>query len=243
MVGGRLRGRWGRVLRYTFGAVLCLLTVVAMWAGAQWYWSVAGLCGAFVIILGRRRIFRAGVRRTANEIVCRFVPWFEGNSYLLLVLLPIMGVASVAAGYAPGNTAWLRFTGMLILGVTPLLAYAAVRMWRRSLLRITPSALTVRLPALRSELIELIRDRVESITPKIVPNEVSGKSLQVEIAYHTGDSSSDTTKTVLIGQQLSVQPINLLNALAAWKDAANDDPSELLDRIEQILRGRSMAGV
>jgi hypothetical protein len=48
---------------------------------------------------------------------------------------------------------------------------------------------------------------------------------------------------VVLGLQLSVQPVDLLNALVAWKDGARDDPSELLDRIEGILRGRSTAGV
>jgi len=66
------------------------------------------------------------------------------------------------------------------------------------------------------------------------------QSLQVEIAYQPIDSSSDTTQNVLLGLQLTVQPDNLLNALVAWKDATTDDPSELLDRIERILLGRSV---
>jgi hypothetical protein len=44
------------------------------------------------------------------------------------------------------------------------------------------------------------------------------------------------------GLQLTVQPDNFLNALLAWKDATTDDPRELLDRIERILRGHSTAG-
>lgn len=51
------------------------------------------------------------------------------------------------------------------------------------------------------------------------------------------------TKTVLLGLYLSVQPINLLNALVAWKDETNHNPSELLDRIERILRAQSTADV
>jgi hypothetical protein len=243
MAGSGTKGRRGRVLRYTFGGALGLLAVVDTLTGIQWYWSVVMLCGAILLILGRRRIFRPGVTRTSDEIVCRYLPWHEGNAYFLNVALPLMGIASIAAGYAPGNPAWLRYTGIMLLGVTPLCTFAAVRMWRRCFLRISPSALTVRLAAPKDKPTEIRRERVESITPKIVPNGVSGESLQVEIAYHPADLSTDATKTVVLGLQLSVQPINLLHALVAWKDATHYDPGELLDRIEGILRGRSTAGV
>jgi hypothetical protein len=243
MAGSGAKDRWGRVLRYAFAGFLCLFTVVATLTGLQWYWSLIGVCTVSILIMGRRRIFRAGVTRTADEIVCRYVPWYEGNAYTLNVLGPLMGVAMVAAGFTPGNPVWLRFGGIILLGLTSLFTFAAVRMWRRCFLRFTPSALTVRLAAPKDEPTEIPRERVESIVPKIVPNGVSGQSLQVEIAYHSGDLSSDPTETVLLGLQLSVQPNDLLNALMAWKDGAHDDPSELLDRIDRILRGRSMAGV
>jgi len=241
MAGSWAQGGWGRALRYSFAGALCLLAVVAMRAGLQWYWSVVVLCGVFLIILGRRRIFRPGVKRTGNEIVCRYIPWYEGNAYYLNVALPLTGVAMVAAGLAPGNPVWLRFGGIFLLVLTPLFVYSAVRMWRRCILCFSPSALTVRLAGPKDELTEIPRQCVQSITPKLVPNAVSGaQSLQVEIAYHSGDSSSDAPKTVLLGLQLTVQPDNLLNALVAWKDANDDDPIELLDRIERILLGRSV---
>ena len=104
--------------------------------------------------------------------------------------------------------------------------------------------MTVRLAAPKDESIEITRERVQSITPRMIPNAVNGtRSPQVEIAYRAVDLSGDTTKTVLLGLQLTVQPANLLNALVAWKEATLDDPTELLDRIERILLGRSMAGV
>lgn len=53
----------------------------------------------------------------------------------------------------------------------------------------------------------------------------------------------DATKTLLLGLRLTVQPVNLLNALVAWNDGAHDNPSELLDRIERTLRGQSTAVV
>ena len=244
MTGIRAKSRSWRVLRYGFGALLCLLTVVAARAGLRWYWSVVVLCGAFLIILGRRRIFRLGVTRTASEITCRYIPWYEGNAYYLNILLPLTGVAMFAAGNDPGNPAWLAFGGIILLVLTPLFTYSAVRMWRRCLLCITPSVLAVRLAGPKDELTEIRREYVQSITPKMIPYTVSGaESLQVEITYHATDLSSDTTKTVLLGPQLSVQPNNLLDALVAWKDATDENPNALLDRIERILRGREMADV
>lgn len=243
MASSETTGRWGPVLRYTFGGVLFLVTAVATGAGAPWYLSLIGFCTAIIFILGRRRIFRPGVNRSRHEIICRYIPWYEGNAYVLNLLIPLMGVAAVGAGYAPGNPAWLRYAGIILLVLTPLFVFSALRMWRRCVLRISPSALTVRLAAPKDELTEIRRDSVLSIEPKIYPNGMTGQSLQVEIAYRAADLNSDTTKTVLLGLQLSVQPVNLLNALVAWKDGDNNNPSELLDRVERVLRGRSMAGV
>jgi hypothetical protein len=235
--------RWAPAVRYIAGALLCLLTLVAARLGLQWYWSVAILGGAFLIILGRRRIFRPGVTRRSDDIVCRYIPWYEGNAYYLNLVLPLTAVAMVAAGYAPGNPAWLRFGGIILLVLTPLFTSSAVRMWRRSFLRITPSALTIGVAASKDCSTEIPRERVESVVPQIVPNGMGGRWLQVEIAYHAPDSSSDATTTVQLGLQLTVPPGNLLNALVAWKDATTDDPRELLDRIERILRGHSTADV
>lgn len=236
------KGRWGRVLRYIFAALLCLFTVAAMRVGLPWYGSLGALCVALLIAVGQRRIFRPGVSRATSEIVCRYVPWYEGNAYMSVAVIPLMGVALAAAGRDPGYPNWFRFGGIFLLCVMPLALFSVIRMWRRCPLRISPSALALRLATPRSEFMEIQRVHVKSITPKIVPNPVNGQSLQVEIAYHSPDSSSDQTETVLLGQHLTVQPINLLSALVAWKDATNEDPDELLNRLEEILRGRSMLG-
>jgi hypothetical protein len=245
MVGSRASGGWGRVLRYTFGAVLFLLSAVVLAVGAQWYLSLSVFCTASIIVLGGRRIFRAGITRAADEIVCRYVPWYEGNVCVFIVALPLMGVAFVAAGFSPGYPVWLRYGGFILLGVMPLIVYSVVSIWRRNILRITPSTLFVRFAAAPKDgLTEIRRELIQSITPKMIPNAVSGaRSLQVEIAFRPVDFSAEIPKTVLLGLYLSVQPINLLNALVAWKDATDDDPSEPLDRIERILRGRSTADV
>jgi hypothetical protein len=243
MAGGAASGRWGRVLRYTFGGALCLLVGINVLVGSPWYLCLIGAVIVGMIILGQRRIFRPGLSRSGDEIVCRYIPWYEGNAYVALVLLPLMGAAAFAAGCAAGNPAWLRLVGIVILGVTPLIVYSIVRMWRRCLLCITPSMLTVRLADRGSELTEIRRELVESIEPKLVPQPVSGMWLRVAVTYRPVAVGSDATKTVMLGPQLTVQPINLLNALVAWKDGANANSSELLDRVERVLRGRSMAGV
>ncbi|OBL01707.1 hypothetical protein A5646_18995 [Mycobacterium sp. 1245499.0] len=239
MPGGKPKLRW-RVLRYSFGGALCLMAVIDSVVGARWSLALAVAVVGGVILIGQRRILRAAVSRTGDEIVCRYIPWYEGSAYTVTLLLLLMGVAMVDLGFAPGNPAWLRYGGFLLLSVTPLTVWGVVRMWRRCLLRFGPRTLTVRLVDRGSELTEIRRELVHSIEPKIVPNGVSGQSLQVEIAYRAADL---TSKTVLLGLQLSVQPINLFHALLAWKDGAADAPSELLDRVERILRGHSTADV
>lgn len=240
MATGPTGVRWPTILRYIVGAALLIVTAVATAAGAHWYLTLIGFCSALIFILGKRRIFRPGVYRADDAIVCRYVPWYEGNAYVLGVLLPVLGVSSVGAGLRPGNPMWLRFGGIALLVLTPVFIFSAMRMWRRCILTISPSALTVRLAAPKHNMTEIRRELVQSIEPRIVPNGVSGQSPQVAITYQATDMS---IKRLLLGLQLSVQPDNLLRALAAWKDGAPDDPSELLDRIEQILRGRSTAGV
>jgi hypothetical protein len=244
MADSGTKGRWRRVLRYTFGGALCLLAVINLLVGAPWSLALGVAVTGGIILNGQRRIFRAGVSRTDDGIVCRYVPWYEGNAYSALVLIPLMGVAMAALGRAPGNPRWLLYGGViLLLGVTPLSVWGIVRMRRRSLLVVSPSMLTVRLAERGSQLTEIRREQVESIEPKLVPLPPRAQSLQVAITYRPLDISGGATKTVLLGLRLTIQPGNLLNALVAWKDGGHDNPSELMDRIERILRGQSTAGV
>jgi hypothetical protein len=244
MADSATRGRWGRLLRYIFGGALCLVAGINVLIGSAWYLSLGVAATGGIILIGQRRIFRAGVSRSGDQIVCRYIPWYEGNAYTALVLVPLLGVAMVGAGFAAGNPVWLRYGGIfLLLGVTPLVVYGIVRMRRQSLLGITPPTLTVRLPERGSELTEIRREQVESIEPKRTPQSVSGEWLQVAITYRMNGIGGDATNTVIMGLRLTVRPGNLLNALIAWNDGANDSPGELLDRIERILRGTSMAGV
>ncbi|OBH19104.1 hypothetical protein [Mycolicibacter sinensis] len=242
MAASGTKGRWARVVRYAFGGFLLLLAIADVWVGFPWYGTLGIVCAALAIIIPQRRIFRPGLNRTGSEIICRYTPWFEGNAYMAGTVIPLMGVAMAAAGRDPGYPAWFQIGGILLMGVMPLVLFSALRMWRRCPLRISPSALALRPATPGSKWTEIRREQVESITPKIVPNPVNGQSLQTEIAYRTGGSERTDIQTVLLGLHLTVQPINLANALVAWKDATDDDPDALLDRIDQILRGHSDVG-
>lgn len=192
-----------------------------------------------MIVVGKRRILRAGVSRGPGEIVCRYVPWYETSAYFLNIGLPALGIAMIAAGYDPGYPAWFCFGGIVLLAAALLMIYATFRMWHRCSLRFTPSTLTIRVADPKIRPGELPRDRIEAITPKWIANSVSGvKALQVEIVYRPEQSTTDRTETVMLGLQLTVEPINLYGALVAWHDGAGADANQLLDRIEGILRGR-----
>lgn len=242
MAGGKAKAHGWRVLRYSFGGALCLVAVIDALVGARWSLAVGGAVIGAVILIGQRRIFRAAVSRTGDEIVCRYIPWYEGSAYSTTLLLPLMGLAMVDLGSTPGNPAWLRYGGFLLLGVTTLTVWGVVRMWRRCLLCITPSVLTVQLVDRGSELTEIRRELVESIEPRIVPLPRGAQSLQVAVTYWPVAVGGDATKTLLLGLQLTVQPINLLHALVTWKDGARENPGELMDRVERILRGQSAGG-
>ncbi|ORB73160.1 hypothetical protein [Mycobacterium scrofulaceum] len=230
-----------RLARYAFGGALCLLAGVNVLVGSAWYLSLGVAATGIAIAYGSgRRVFAAGVRRTGEEIVCRYIPWFEGNAYSVLVLIPLIAVAMVAAGHAPGNPAWLLYGGIILLAISALMLIVTLWIWRRSLLRITPSALTVRIPERGGASTDIRREEVRSIAPKLVRNVAAGtESLQTEVVYQPAEAGSDTTAAVMLGQYLTVQPASLGEALAAWKDGAHAGPGELMDRIERILRGTS----
>jgi hypothetical protein len=145
-----------------------VLIMVAALQGFPWYFAVVLLLGTIFMTMGRRRIFRAAVNRGDGEIFCRFIPWYEGNAYFVTLALPIIAVASLCAGFASGNSAWLPFTGLVLLAGSPPFAFVTVRNWRRCFLRITPSTLTARLP--KGDAIEIQRELIESIAPKAFSN-------------------------------------------------------------------------
>lgn len=234
------------------GAVLLLAAMTA--AGPGSLYLPIGLAAAGILIvlgsitfLGNRRILPVSVTRDGDSIVCRYIPWYELNSYTIFVLTPLIGLAALAAGSAPGRPGWLRLAGLAILGLVGVTGYFVVRMWRRCLLTFSPSAVTVRLPAPGSELTEIARSRIRSITAgdaEVGAGFAPMTVTQVGVDYQPADRDTGTA-TVLLGPppgktalQVSVAPADLYNALLVWKDADPHD-ARLMDRIEAILRGRS----
>jgi hypothetical protein len=195
------------------------------------------VCAAIFIALGRRQIFRAAVTRRPDRVSCRYAPWFESNVYALNVILPVLAVAAIAAGRDSGNPAWLFYGGVVLLALTPLFTYAAMRTRRRSMLVFFPGKLILGIPAPGDRSTEIPRDRVEAIRPTTIPNEVGGSSQQVEIVYRRPDSRpGDAHTTETLGPHLSVEPGNLYQALMTWKTGTGDNSDALLDQIERILR-------
>ncbi|MCX8555265.1 hypothetical protein OS121_09180 [Mycolicibacterium mucogenicum] len=234
------RNRASQVLRCSVGAAACVLAGVVTFVKADWYLGLGIAAVGGAILLGGRRIFRPAVSRSGDEVVCRYIPWYEGNAYIVNVFTPLIAVAMVGAGSAYDSPSWLRFGGIFLLALAPILWYFVVRTWRRCFLRITPSMLTVSSAVVGSKPIAIPREFVQSIGPKLVPNPVRGRSLQVEITYQAGDLSRDVTKTLLLGASLTVEPTDLANGLVLWIDGAHN-PTGLMDRIANCLRGGSIA--
>jgi hypothetical protein len=257
MSRSRRRLNFLEVLGYLLGGVMLL---PAIWAVAgdssQGPLSlVVGLTATGLLIIsgaftfwGNRRILPVAVSREGGAVVCRYIPWLELNDYMRFLLLPILGICFVVGGLGPGRPVLLVFAGLFTLGIVVVAGYFVGQMWRRCLLRITPTALTVRLPARGSQLTEIARSRIESITDAqaevsaaIIPVNVT----QIFIAYRPADPGTATTQTVLIGpppgktaMQVSVHQPNMITALHAWKDGDPNDPG-LMDRVEAILRGQA----
>ncbi|BBZ57231.1 hypothetical protein MPHO_42230 [Mycolicibacterium phocaicum] len=231
------RNRASQVFRCGIGAAACVLAGVVTLVKADWYLGLGIAAVGGVILLGGRRIFRPAVSRSGDKVVCRYVPWYEGNAYIVNVLTPLMAIAMVGVGSGPGSPSWLRLGGIFLLALTPILWYFLVRTWRRSFLCITPSMLTVSSAVFGSKPIAIQRDFVQSLGSKVVPNSVRGQSLQVEIAYQAGDLSRDVTNTLLLGASLTVEPIDLVNGLVLWRDGAPDSDTGLMDRVADSLRG------
>jgi hypothetical protein len=233
--------RWGPILRYTVGAAVALLIVIAANNGFPWYFAGVLLLGTIFLTLGRRRIFRPAVTRSDNEILCRFAPWYESNAYLVNLALPIIALSSLYAGLVPGNPMWLRVNGIILLLVSPLFSIVTIRNSRRCFLRITPTTLTARLP--RGDAIDISRESIRSVTPSSTPNGLGGAWPQTEITYQaTTSSGSSEVETIQLGLQLTIKPPDLLRALATWNDTTDRDPDEVLNRAERILRGGRSPG-
>ncbi|MEI7862924.1 MAG: hypothetical protein WCJ21_09855 [Planctomycetota bacterium] len=240
------------LFRYVLAATVIAGGVSYAVDGQRWYWVLGPVVVGLALLLGFGRLFGVGITRTPNDVVCRYVPWFEGNSFFTIVLLPLLGLAFVAMAnggeslrrLSPGV---MRFLGVALLSLGLLFLWAALRQWRRCRLDIGRSALTVGVIKPGSTPIVIRRGEVEAIsTHAVTPgNQTILKATQVAIAFR-GTSPGTATETIQIGPmrdseeaglQLSVKPENLARALVDWKDGSADDP-KLLDRVEALLRGR-----
>lgn len=244
------RGKVGllEVVGCLIGGVLLLLALL----GGPLF-MVVGLAASGLIIvlasitfLGHRRILPVGVSRHGDAVVCRYIPWYEMNAYAMFLVMPLIGISLLAAGLEPGRPVWLRFTGLLVLGAVVLAGYFVIQMWQRSLLEISPNAVTVRLPARGSERTTILRSRIQSITDaeaEVGAAFAPARVTQIAIAYQGADPGT-AVQTVLIGpppgktaMQLSVNQLNLFSALQAWKDDDVTSPG-MMNRVEAILRGK-----
>ena len=252
--------RFRSLVWFGFG-IAFLLAAFAISSTAPWFQTASFASIGLIMLLTAkppfRRIFRVGVRRSESGIECRYVPWFESVSYMVFVLFPMLAIAIYAGGSRPGAPAAYRWVaGAVLIAALVSLIYS-MWMWRTSVLRLTPLSLTLRLPSKPSEFIEIPREHIQSITPKTtrisyVPGFLlvlmpgghkSMNSLQVEIVYST-QGAADAAATVVIGpppakngMQLTVKPLNLLNALLLWRESSGASQGELLDQVEGVLRG------
>jgi hypothetical protein len=251
---GSARGRVASVLRNTLvvltnvvGVIMVVLGVVAAANGWGWFFLLFGLSLGLIFMFGfpQSRVLKAGISRTP-EIVCRYVPWFQGNFYVL-VALPLLVISGTGLGLTTGWDAENivgAIAGIVLLALAVSGFRSQARLWRRCRLRIGQSELAIEVIKAGAAPIVIPREAVQAINTKIVDDGgVDGSPTRyVALVYGGGGGQPET---IHIGRQraesgllLSVKPQNLERALAAWKNGGSDDP-ELLDRVEAILRGRS----
>jgi hypothetical protein len=213
-------------------------------------WPFVGLAAMFGILLtfiGSGRIYRPAVTRTGDTIACRYNPWREATFYLSLIGVPLLGCLTIAGASLVdrGSPSFWRIVGILIIAVTPIPVFVLARQSRRSLLRITPSELSVSVPGQQPALTEIPRADVRAISPTTgrLGNGVTAPV--TEISYQPANLSPAATQTVLFGPTntkktawLTVEQSDLLGGLHAWKDGDPNDPG-LMDRVEAILRGQA----
>jgi hypothetical protein len=251
---GTTRGRVASVLRNTLvvltnvvGVIMVVLGVVAAANGWGWFFLLFGLSLGLIFMFGfpQSRVLKAGISRTP-EIVCRYVPWFQGNFYVL-VALPLLAISGTGLGLTTGWDAENivgAIAGIVLLALAVSGFRSQARLWRRCRLRIGQSELAIEVIKAGAAPIVIPREAVQAINTKIVDDGgIDGSPTRyVALVYGGGGGQPET---IHIGRQkaesgllLSVKPQNLERALAAWKNGGSDDP-ELLDRVEAILRGRS----
>ena len=226
------------VFAYIVGIGTLLMGLFGAVRGMQWSLSLALAAIGIMVLIGLgKRLYRAAVYRTgAQEIICRFIPWYQAAHLAGCVLFPIIGIAFIAQGFQPGSPFWLRYGGYLIFVLGIVFALSALLAWIANRLVITPSSLSLKI-VFRPEQ-HISRGNVRAITPRMGRNSATGAPrLHVEFTYTPADGKGESTVTVgMLEGQFTVDPANLGAGLQAWKDGDPADPA-LMDRVEAILRG------
>ena len=234
------------VVAGTVGAIISLVSVVAAAYGESRFFIILGgfsLGLMFLFGIPPSRVLRAGISRTPTEIVCRYIPWYQGNFFLLCVALPLLGISALGLGFGLGVGGILdAIAGIVLLALTLPSFRSQARLWRRCQLRIGRSELAIEVIQAGAAPISIPRQAFQAIDTKTVDVGTDGSTARyLALVYGGGGGQPETIQigrqTAESGLLLSVKLQNLERALAAWKDGGSDDP-ELLDRVEAILRCR-----
>ena len=227
---------------FTYVVVVGMLLLGAYGAMRGMQWSlILGLLAIGVMGLIRlgRPIYRTAVyRRSTEEILCRYIPWYQATPLAASVLFPLIGIAAIAQGSEPDSPPWLLYAGYFVLILGIVFALSALLAWMANRLVITPSALSLKIIFRGQQ--QIPRENVQAITPSMGSNAATGAPrLHVALTYKPAAGQGDSTVTVgLLEGQFTVDPANLAAGLQAWKDGDPDDPG-LMDRVEAILRGQA----
>jgi len=213
--------------------------------------AAAASAGLLFQIIGSDHIYRPAVSRAGNAVTCRFNPWREGAFYLVLVGVPLIAVIPIAGGTSSGRGApsfWLVL-GAFLLAIAARFAFVFARQARRSVLRVSPGALTLSQTSPRYALTEIPRGAVQAITATTGRLRNHGSAPVTQITFRRTDSISSSPQTVVFGPTntkqtawLTVDQSDLLAGLQAWKDGDPEDP-DLMQRVERILCGQGPTNV
>lgn len=213
---------------------MLLLAATGFLRGAAWYLNLLLAAGGVLVLVATGRpLFRTAVYRiSGQEVLCRFVPWYQPNTLVASLIFPIVGIAAIAMGRESDSPAWVRYAGYLglVAGIVFVL-FALIQ--SRNRLSFTPDTLAVRL----GRQFRLPRERVVAVKPRALASTGTGQTTRhYDLVYDPGDGRTNRIMAML-DMQFSVDPDNLATALNAWKDGDPNDPG-LIDRIETILHGR-----
>jgi hypothetical protein len=222
--------------RYIVGELLLLFGLLGAFHGLDGSLVGVLVAVAVLIIIGPRRIFKIGISRVGEHILCRYTPWWEGDSYRILAI-PLLGLSAVSTIGKSEYPLWFKIAGALLLAATARVIRNIVVMRRNSYFDISPDLLRMRLASTDGKYLEIPRDCLQSITSVRIPAAYSNGFLQLQMTYQSPDSEVLTTPR--FGVQFTVPVHALAQGLAVWKAApADDPPTEIMDLVERALRGK-----